>query len=136
MRHCVAISLNSLCSTFCLGKLGKVKMLCNGPSVLSVQHLRVQVDWSGWAEQDRTPMQKGAISADKSAEVDEAAKKAEGARNPSSCRSSAAGDVRTTRCFVLGNQGAICHVLLPRCSLESKYPGMSGKQNWDRAEYP
>ncbi len=38
-----------------------------------------KVDWRGWAEQDRSPLQKGAVSADKATEVDEAAKKAEGA---------------------------------------------------------
>lgn len=38
----------------------------------------MQVDWSGWAEQDRTPMQKGAVSADKSTEVDKAVEKEEG----------------------------------------------------------
>lgn len=37
-----------------------------------------KVDWRGWAEQDRSPLQKGAVSADKATEVDEAAKKAEG----------------------------------------------------------
>ena len=37
-----------------------------------------KVDWRGWAEQDRAPLQKGAVSADKATEVDEAAKKAEG----------------------------------------------------------
>ena len=40
--------------------------------------LCMQVDWGGWAEQDRTPMQKGAVSADKSTEVDEAVEKEEG----------------------------------------------------------
>ncbi|CAL5220437.1 g2452 [Coccomyxa viridis] len=40
-----------------------------------------QVDWSGWAEQDRTPMQKGAVSADKSTEVDKAVEKEEADRD-------------------------------------------------------
>ena len=42
----------------------------------------LQVDWSGWAEQDRTPMQKGAVSADKSTEVDKAVEKEEGVPAP------------------------------------------------------
>jgi len=61
-----------------LGWLGKVI----APQDRAVQDVvkgwLMQVDWSGWAEQDRTPMQKGAVSADKSTEVDEAVRKAEG----------------------------------------------------------
>ena len=41
-----------------------------------------QVDWTGWAEQDRTPMQKGAVSADASTEVDKAVEKEEGVPGP------------------------------------------------------
>ena len=64
------------------GDLGWLGRAVTAPQDRAIQGVMggglMQVDWSGWAEQDRTPMQKGAVSADKSTEVDEAVKKAEG----------------------------------------------------------
>ena len=68
----------------------------------------MQVDWSGWAEQDRTPMQKGAVSADKSTEVDKAVEKEEGVRLPLLIHAPL-----TARCYGLGlstsgREGTVC----------------------------